>query len=153
MLTGRVVVDDRCRSRGIGPGHAIVLASHGARVVVNDAGVEADGSGPSTAPADDVVAEVRRAGGEAVASHDDVVSGARTIVVTALAAFGRLDAVFEVGAGAVNLLEGWRRAAAIRHDAGSPALLGEMVLEGLSRLADPVPVMVPVTAPVSEATP
>ena len=79
--------------RGIGRAHAIALAAHGARVVVNDAGVEADGSRPSTAPADDVVAEVRRAGGEAVASHDDVVSGARTIVATALDAFGRLDAV------------------------------------------------------------
>ena len=75
--------------RGIGRAHAIALAAHGARVVVNDAGVEADGSRPSTAPADDVVAEVRRTGGEAVASHDDVVSGARTIVATALDAFGR----------------------------------------------------------------
>ena len=58
--------------------------------------------------------------------------------------------VFEVGAGAVNLLDGWRRAVAIRHDAGtSPAELGEMVSEALPRLDEPVPA----TVPVSQAAP
>jgi NAD(P)-dependent dehydrogenase (short-subunit alcohol dehydrogenase family) len=92
VLTDRVVVVTGA-GRGIGRAHAIALAAHGAKVVVNDAGVAADGTGPSMAPADDVVAEVRRAGGEAVAAHDDVVSGAHSVVATALDTFGRLDAV------------------------------------------------------------
>ena len=69
------------------------MAAHGASVVVNDAGVAADGTQPSTSPADHVAADIVRAGGEAVASHDDVVSGARAIIATALDAFGRVDAV------------------------------------------------------------
>jgi NAD(P)-dependent dehydrogenase (short-subunit alcohol dehydrogenase family) len=79
--------------RGIGRAHALALAAQGAYVVVNDLGVEADGSAPSTSPADDVVAEIRRAGGEAIASHDDVVDGAERIVATALDAYRRLDAL------------------------------------------------------------
>jgi NAD(P)-dependent dehydrogenase (short-subunit alcohol dehydrogenase family) len=79
--------------RGIGRAHALALAAQGAYVVVNDLGVEADGTAPSTSPADDVVAEICRAGGEAIASHDDVVHGAERIVATALDAYGRLDAV------------------------------------------------------------
>ena len=58
--------------RGIGRAHALALAADGACVVVNDLGVEADGSRPTAGPADDVVAEIRAAGGEAVASHGDV---------------------------------------------------------------------------------
>jgi len=92
VLTGRVVVVTGA-GRGIGRAHALALAAHGARVVVNDLGVAADGTAPTSSPADDVVAEVRQAGGEAVVSHHDVVSGAHAIIDTALDAFGRLDAL------------------------------------------------------------
>ncbi len=92
MLSERVVVVTGA-GRGIGRAHAFTLAARGAYVVVNDLGVAADGTTPSSSPADEVVAEIRQAGGEAVASHDDVVSGAERIVATALDAYGRLDAV------------------------------------------------------------
>jgi NAD(P)-dependent dehydrogenase (short-subunit alcohol dehydrogenase family) len=92
VLSGRVVVVTGA-GRGIGRAHALALAAQGAYVVANDLGVAADGTAPSASPADAVVAEVRAAGGEAVASHDDVVDAADAIVTTALAAYGRLDAV------------------------------------------------------------
>jgi NAD(P)-dependent dehydrogenase (short-subunit alcohol dehydrogenase family) len=79
--------------RGLGRAYARALAADGARVVVNDLGVAADGTLPSASPADEVVDEIRTAGGDAVASHHDVVSGADAIVATALDAYGRLDAV------------------------------------------------------------
>lgn len=63
--------------------------------MVNDLGVEADGTRPSSRPAEQVVTEIRAAGGEAVASHDDVASaeGAAAMVQLALDTYGRLDAV------------------------------------------------------------
>lgn len=81
--------------RGIGRGHALLLAEKGARVVVADYGVDPDGSGTSTAPADEVVAEIVRSGGEAVACCASVADeqGATSIVDTAIGAFGRLDIV------------------------------------------------------------
>lgn len=81
--------------RGIGRGHALLLAARGAAVVVNDAGVSTDGMGGATGPADDVVAEITAAGGQAVASTGSVASeeGAREIIATAIARFGRIDAV------------------------------------------------------------
>jgi NAD(P)-dependent dehydrogenase (short-subunit alcohol dehydrogenase family) len=79
--------------RGIGRAHALACAAHGARVVVNDLGTALDGSGCSTGPAQDVVDEIRAAGGQAVASPDDCADweGARRLVQAAVEAFGRLD--------------------------------------------------------------
>lgn len=93
-LEGRVAIVTGA-GRGLGREHAKLLAAHGARVVVNDLGVGADGTGSDHRPADDVVAEIRDAGGTAVASHDDVAdwNGARRIVDTAIEAFGELDVV------------------------------------------------------------
>jgi NAD(P)-dependent dehydrogenase (short-subunit alcohol dehydrogenase family) len=92
MLAGRVAVVTGA-GRGIGRGVALALAAQGAKVVVNDYGVAVDGTAPSSGPADDVVAEIARAGGEAVAVADSVVEweSARRIVDTAVERFGRID--------------------------------------------------------------
>jgi hypothetical protein len=81
--------------RGLGRAYAHELARRGARVVVADLGGDLDGNDPSPTPADDVVAEITAAGGEAVANHASVADpeGAASIVDTALAAFGQLDVV------------------------------------------------------------
>lgn len=81
--------------RGFGRCHALLLASRGARVVVADNGVNADGSDPSPEPARQVAKEIEAAGGEAVACFASVAdeAGAAAIVQTALDAFGRLDVV------------------------------------------------------------
>ena len=94
MLAGRVAVVTGA-GRGIGRGVALGLAAEGARVVVNDFGVNVDGSAPSSGPAFDVVEEIRRAGGEAVANGDSVATwdGAAKIIGAALDEFGRLDAL------------------------------------------------------------
>jgi NAD(P)-dependent dehydrogenase (short-subunit alcohol dehydrogenase family) len=78
---------------GLGRDYALELARRGAKVVVNDLGGTRDGVGTAAAAADGVVAEIRSAGGEAVASYDNVatVNGGENIVRTAIAAFGRLD--------------------------------------------------------------
>ena len=86
---------------GIGRAHALLFASEGARVVVNDLGGARDGSGAgSTTMAEKVCGEIRAAGGQAVPSYDDVSerSGAENIVKTAVDAFGQLD-VFVNNAG------------------------------------------------------
>jgi len=80
--------------RGLGRAYALELARRGARVVVNDPGVARDGSGEVTgAVADEVVAEIRALGGEAVANTDSVTTpeGGERIVQTAIDAFGRVD--------------------------------------------------------------
>jgi 3-hydroxyacyl-CoA dehydrogenase/3a,7a,12a-trihydroxy-5b-cholest-24-enoyl-CoA hydratase len=77
---------------GLGRSHALLLAARGARVLVNDLGGGASGGGESSSAADRVVAEIRAAGGEAVASYDSVESGER-IVAAALDAFGKIDIV------------------------------------------------------------
>ncbi|HMG40491.1 MAG TPA: SDR family oxidoreductase [Acidimicrobiales bacterium] len=80
---------------GLGREHALLLAARGARVVVNDLGGAVDGSGGSSGPAADVVAEIEKAGGEAVANADTVATpeGGQAIVDAALEAFGRVDIV------------------------------------------------------------
>ena len=81
--------------RGAGRSHAMMLAARGAKVVVNDPGVSIDGAGFSAGPADEVVAAIKAAGGEAVASYDSVTDekGAAAMVATAIDTFGRLDVV------------------------------------------------------------
>ncbi|WP_409487638.1 SDR family oxidoreductase [Pseudomonas promysalinigenes] len=75
---------------GLGRAHALLFAARGARVVVNDLGGSAQGEGASASAADQVVAQIRAAGGMAVANHDSVIEGAR-IVEQALDCFGRVD--------------------------------------------------------------
>ena len=81
--------------RGIGRAVALSLASHGAKVVVNDIGAELDGSGGSVSHADDVVAAIKDAGGDAVASVESVTTweGGERIVQAALDSFGQIDIV------------------------------------------------------------
>ncbi len=81
--------------RGIGREHAIMLAAHGAKVVVNDLGGSRDGSGDDQGPAQQVVDEIVAAGGQAVANTDDVssFSGAENMITQAVDHFGDLHAV------------------------------------------------------------
>ena len=92
MLQGRAAVVTGA-GRGIGRGVALALGAAGAKVVVNDYGVDVHGQAPSTGPAFDVVAEIQQAGGEAVANTDSVASwtGAANIINTAVREFGRID--------------------------------------------------------------
>jgi NAD(P)-dependent dehydrogenase (short-subunit alcohol dehydrogenase family) len=80
---------------GLGREHALLLASRGAKVVVNDLGGAADGTGASAGPAERTVKEIADLGGEAVADTSSVatVEGGQAIVDTALEAFGRVDVV------------------------------------------------------------
>ena len=94
LCEGRVVIVTGA-ARGIGRGHAIEFARQGARIVVNDLGTESDGRGRSSEPAEEVAAEIRADGGEAVTNGDDIGDweGAGRLVQTALDAFGGLDVV------------------------------------------------------------
>jgi NAD(P)-dependent dehydrogenase (short-subunit alcohol dehydrogenase family) len=78
---------------GLGRIHAIELAKRGAKVVVNDLGGSVDGSGGSSAAAQAVVEEIKKAGGEAIANGASVSDkkGAETIVADAVKAFGTVD--------------------------------------------------------------
>jgi NAD(P)-dependent dehydrogenase (short-subunit alcohol dehydrogenase family) len=78
---------------GIGRATALLFAREGARVVVNDLGSSRSGEGEEHAAADAVVAEIRAAGGSAVASYDSVATpaGAKAIIDTALREHGRID--------------------------------------------------------------
>ena len=92
ICDGRVAIVTGA-GRGIGRGHALLLAAQGAKVVVNDLGGSRDGSGSDAGPAQDVVDEVKALGGEAVANTDDIsdFKGAESLVGAAVDAFGRLD--------------------------------------------------------------
>ena len=81
--------------RGVGRCHALLLAARGAKVVVADLGGQLNGTGSSNVPADEVVAEITAAGGEAVACYASVAdeAGAASIVRSAIDAYGRVDAV------------------------------------------------------------
>jgi NAD(P)-dependent dehydrogenase (short-subunit alcohol dehydrogenase family) len=91
-LAGKVAIVTGA-GRGIGRGEALALAAEGARVVANDLGGAVDGSGAATSPADGVVTEIKKLGGEAVANYDSVATmkGGENIVKTAIDSFGKVD--------------------------------------------------------------
>jgi NAD(P)-dependent dehydrogenase (short-subunit alcohol dehydrogenase family) len=90
-LEGRVAVITGA-GRGLGRAHALLFADEGAKVVVNDVGSNLDGSGHDVGPAEEVVAEIRAAGGEATANAGDVSDweGARRLIEQAIEAYGDL---------------------------------------------------------------
>src|ERR1700761_566354 len=91
-LEGRVAVITGA-GRGIGREHALLFAREGAKVVVNDLGGDNTGQGSDSGPARDVVDEIIAAGGTAVANAENIAtwSGAESVVLQAIAEFGRLD--------------------------------------------------------------
>ncbi|MGD9703238.1 MAG: SDR family oxidoreductase [Acidimicrobiia bacterium] len=91
-LDGRVAIITGA-GRGIGREHALLFAAEGARVVVNDLGGANDGTGTDLTPAQEVVEEIRRMGGEAIVNGDDVADweGGQRLVNAAIEAFGDLD--------------------------------------------------------------
>ncbi|KAA0232989.1 MAG: putative short-chain type dehydrogenase/reductase [Acidimicrobiales bacterium] len=90
-LEGRVAIVTGA-GRGLGREHALLFGAEGAKVVVNDLGGATDGTGSDLGPAEEVVAEIRAAGGEAVANTDSVADweGAQRLVNTAIEEFGDL---------------------------------------------------------------
>ena len=95
MMDGKAVLVTGA-GRGVGRGIALAMAAEGAAVVVNDLGVAISGEGADDAsPAEQVVEEIRAAGGRAVANHDSVADwlGAGAMVKAAVDGFGRIDAV------------------------------------------------------------
>jgi len=79
--------------RGIGREIALAMCRHGAKVVVNDFGTELDGSNPKPGPADEVVTEIKKAGGTAASCFASVAdfTGAKKIIDTCIEEFGKID--------------------------------------------------------------
>ncbi len=91
LCAGRVAIVTGA-GRGIGREHALSLAAHGAKVVVNDLGGAVDGSGSDLSPAEQVVAEISDMGGEAIANAENVADweGAQRLINSAIETFGDL---------------------------------------------------------------
>ena len=94
MLEGKVALVTGA-GRGIGRDISLMMAQHGAGLVVNDVGGSSKGEGEDSAPAAEVVAEIREAGGDAIANYDSVAdfAAAENMVAQAVEQFGRLDIV------------------------------------------------------------
>ena len=94
MLKDKVAVITGA-ARGIGREISLLMAKHGAKVVVNDYGGGSDGTGDARGPADDVVNEIKGQGGQGAANYDSVASmaGGQHIIQTALDHFGHVDIV------------------------------------------------------------
>jgi NAD(P)-dependent dehydrogenase (short-subunit alcohol dehydrogenase family) len=92
LCEGRVAIVTGA-ARGIGREYALMLAAHGAKVVVNDLGGARDGTGASDSPAQQVVDEIKKAGGEAMSNGADVsdFAGAADMIAQAIRSYGRLD--------------------------------------------------------------
>ena len=92
MCKGKVIIVTGA-ARGLGRAHALALAKHGARVVVNDLGVERDGTAAASRPAQEVVDEIIAAGGEAIANNADVAdwNQAESMIQQAIETWGVLD--------------------------------------------------------------
>ena len=94
LLEGKVAIVTGA-GRGIGREEALLMAKHGAKVVVNDLGGHFDGTGQSRSPAEEVVKEIRSSGGEAVANFESVTDfkAAKRIFECAIDNFGKLNIV------------------------------------------------------------
>ena len=94
LCEGRVAIVTGA-GRGLGREHALMLAAHGAKVIVNDLGVDVAGGAEDASAANQVVADIRVSGGEAAANGDDVSdwNGAKNLIDHAIGTFGRLDAL------------------------------------------------------------
>lgn len=144
MLDNRVAIVTGA-GRGIGSEVAQLFAANGASVVVNDLGGAVDGTGGEAGPADDTVAAIRDAGGNAVANYTSVADydGAEGIIQQALDEYGRLDILVN-NAGIYPAvpwddltLEEWRRVMAVNLDAvflTSKAAYGPMRDRGYGRI-------------------
>lgn len=99
LLEGKVIAMTGA-GRGIGRECALLAASEGARVVVNDPGVNPDGSGQDDGPAAQVVAEIKKAGGDAIANFADVstMDGGESVIKSALDTYGKLDGLVNLAA-------------------------------------------------------
>jgi NAD(P)-dependent dehydrogenase (short-subunit alcohol dehydrogenase family) len=91
-LKGKVAIVTGA-GRGLGREEALLLAKYGAKVIVNDMGGSYDGRGEFHGPADEVVNEIKKMGGEAAPNYESVTSfqGAKRIIDQAISTFGKLD--------------------------------------------------------------